>query len=86
MTCSFIQEELTYAGDESGASINVGNLRTLTDAELLLVAGAGNPWGAVMGGLQGSVLGGVTNAAGAFAIGSPWAPAGDSGYQKNRPF
>ncbi|WP_155768722.1 hypothetical protein [Burkholderia diffusa] len=56
-----------------------GNIRILSDEERLLIAGAGNPWGAVVGGLQGSVVGGIGGAVTGPMLGVPWAVNGLAG-------
>ena len=65
--------------DTFDAIATLGNLRILSDDERLLVAGAGNPGGAVVGDLQGSVVGGIGGAVTGPMLGVPWTVNGLAG-------
>lgn len=56
-----------------------GSMYTLTDDELLLIAGGAGVGSAVVGALQGAVVGGVSAAVGAAATGAPIGTAGIAG-------
>lgn len=79
MAYSVFNEEAMLACDTFDTVDTLGNMRILSDEERLLVAGAGNPWGAVVGGLQGSVVGGIGGALTGPMLGVPWAVNGLAG-------
>ncbi|MXN74345.1 ABC transporter permease [Burkholderia sp. 4701] len=68
-----------FSCDSLDTRDTVGCLRVLSDDEHLLVSGAGNPWAAVVGGLQGSVAGGIAGAVTGPMLGTPWAASGLAG-------
>ncbi|WP_175947422.1 hypothetical protein [Burkholderia pyrrocinia] len=72
-------KEMMLVCDTFDTADTLGNLRILSDDERLLVAGAGNPWGAVVGGLQGSVVGGIGGAVTGPMVGVPWTVNGLAG-------
>ncbi|KVN23445.1 hypothetical protein WJ63_19785 [Burkholderia pyrrocinia] len=79
MTYAISRDNMMFACDSFDTHDNVRDLRVLTDDERLLVSGAGNPWAAVIGGLQGSVAGGIAGAVTGPMVGTPWAASGLAG-------
>ncbi|WP_175969771.1 hypothetical protein [Burkholderia sp. BCC0322] len=79
VTYSAHNKEMMLVCGTFDAVDTLGNLRILSDDERLLVAGAGNPWGAVVGGLQGSVVGGIGGAVTGPMLGVPWTVNGLAG-------
>ncbi|MGU7813456.1 hypothetical protein [Burkholderia sp. AW49-1] len=79
MEYSVHSKEMMLVCDAFDTNDTFGNIRILSDEERLLIAGAGNPWGAVVGGLQGSVAGGIGGAITEPMLGVPWAVNGLAG-------
>lgn len=79
MAHSLNYEHARVIFDTRDANRSTVNVRMLTDAERSLISGAGNPWGAVIGGLQGSVAGGIAGAATGPMLGVPWTIGGLAG-------
>ncbi len=79
MAYSVHSKEMMLVCDALDTADTLGNIRILSDDERLLIAGAGNPWGAVVGGLQGSVVGGIGGAVTGPMLGVPWAVNGLAG-------
>lgn len=76
MTYSLGRDNMMFPCESLESS---NTLRVLLDDECRLISGAGNPWGAVIGGLQGSVAGGIAGAVTGPMLGVPWAASGLAG-------